>query len=51
MPFTHLEIIKIMRGRNLHRSRPLFRVRILIRNHRHKTPNQRQNNMFADQMF
>ena len=51
MTLTHLKVIKIMRRRNFYRTRSLFRIGIIIGNHWDQTTDQRQHDVFADQML
>ena len=46
--FADLEIVKVMRGRNFHRTRTLFGVGIVIGDNRNFAPDNRQHHMLAD---
>jgi hypothetical protein len=50
MPPADLEIVEVMRGRDLHRARALLRVGILVRHHRDGAAGQRQDHALADQV-
>ena len=51
MTLTHLKVIKIMRRRNLNGARSLFRIGIIISDHWDQTTDQRQHDVFTDQML
>ncbi len=50
MPPSNLKIVRIVRGRNLHRSGPKLAVHHLVRNNRDLALHQRQQHPLADQM-
>ena len=50
VPLPHLEVIEVMRRRDLHRARALLRVGIRVRHHGDAPPDQRQDDMLADKV-
>ena len=50
MPLADLEIVEVVRWRNLHRARTLFGIGIFIRNDRNPASDQGQDHVLADQM-
>ena len=50
MPFADLEIVEVMGGRNLHRARALFRIGIVIGDHRDLTAGDRMVQQLADHL-
>ena len=51
VPLADLEIVEVVRGRDLDRAGALFRIGIFVGDDRDQTPDQRQANMPADQML
>ena len=51
MPFADLEIIEVVRRRDLHRARTLLRVGILIGDDRNRPAHQRQDHVLAHQFL
>ena len=50
LPATDLEVVEVVRRRDLHRARPLFRVGIGVGDDRDQPPDQRQAHVPADEM-
>ncbi len=50
MPLADLEIVEVMRGRDLHRARALLGVRIFVGDDGDQAADQRQAHILADQL-
>ncbi len=50
VPLADLEIVEIMRRRDLDRARAFFGIGIFVADDRNSSPDQRQNDVLADQM-
>ena len=51
VPLAHLEIVEVVRGRDLHRARALLGVGIFVGDDRDAAADQRQDHVLADQML
>lgn len=51
MTFADLKIVKVMRRRNLNGTGTFFRVGMFVADNGNRTVNNRQNGIFANQMF
>ncbi len=49
MPLPHLEIVEVVRRRDLHRARALLRIGVFVGNDGNTPPDQRQDDVLADQ--
>ena len=50
VPVADLEIVEVMRRRDLHRARTFFRIGIFVGDNRNPAPDQRQDHVLADQL-
>lgn len=50
VPLADLEVVEVMRRRDLHCARSLFRIGVVITDDRDATADQRQDRILADQM-
>ena len=51
MTLANVVVIEVMRGRNLDATCTEFGVDIIVRNNRNASPDDRQNDLLADQVF
>ena len=51
MPLANLEIVEVMRGRNLDRAGAFFRIGVIVSNDRNEPANQRQHDILANQLL